>query len=60
MVRKKARRRKRQEEDPMAGTTNLVDAILQLSAGTYKVLFLVTCLLKTDRLLWSQSRKSLM
>ena len=33
MVRKKARRRKRQEEDPMAGTTNLVDAMLVLALG---------------------------
>ena len=33
MVRKKSRRRKRQEEDPMAGTTNLVDAMLVLALG---------------------------
>ena len=30
MVRKKARRKPRQEEDPMAGTTNLTDAMLVL------------------------------
>jgi len=33
MVRKKARRRSRTEEDPMAGTTNLVDAMLVLALG---------------------------
>ena len=33
MVRKKSRRRSRQEEDPMAGTTNLVDAMLVLALG---------------------------
>lgn len=33
MVRKKSRRRKREEEDPMAGTTNLVDAMLVLALG---------------------------
>ncbi len=33
MVRKKARRRSREEEDPMAGTTNLVDAMLVLALG---------------------------
>ena len=33
MVRKKTRRRKREEEDPMAGTTNLVDAMLVLALG---------------------------
>ena len=33
MVRKKARRKPRQEEDPMAGTTNLTDAMLVLALG---------------------------
>ena len=33
MVRKKVRRRSRKEEDPMAGTTNLVDAMLVLALG---------------------------
>ena len=33
MVRKKARRKHRQEEDPMAGTTNLTDAMLVLALG---------------------------
>ena len=33
MVRKKQRRIKRVEEDPMAGTANLVDAMLVLAVG---------------------------
>ncbi len=33
MVRKKARRKPRQEEDPMVGTTNLTDAMLVLALG---------------------------
>jgi hypothetical protein len=33
MVRKKTRRSSRIEEDPMAGTTNLVDAMLVISVG---------------------------
>ena len=39
MVRKKSRRRSRQEEDPMAGTTNLVDAMLVIAVGL--LIFLV-------------------
>ena len=37
MVRKKSRRRSRQEEDPMAGTTNLVDAMLVIAVGVLYV-----------------------
>lgn len=33
MVRKKQRRRQRVEEDPMAGTANLVDAMLVIAVG---------------------------
>jgi hypothetical protein len=33
MVRKKQRRRQRVEEDPMAGTSNLVDAMLVIAVG---------------------------
>lgn len=33
MVRKKQKRKKHIDEDPMAGTTNLVDAMLVLSLG---------------------------
>ena len=33
MVRKKHKRRQRVEEDPMAGTSNLVDAMLVIAVG---------------------------
>lgn len=33
MVRKKQRRQRRVEEDPMAGTSNLVDAMLVIAVG---------------------------
>lgn len=33
MVRKKQRRKQRVEEDPMAGTSNLVDAMLVIAVG---------------------------
>jgi hypothetical protein len=39
MARRKFKRGKREEEDPMAGTTNLVDAMLVISVGL--LIFLV-------------------
>ena len=33
MVRSRQRRRERVEEDPMAGTSNLVDAMLVIAVG---------------------------